>query len=61
MRKLSQKLDEYAIEAVEYDIITVLMKARNKTSPVQTWLNYYQLENFSARRSTTSYMNMLNS
>ena len=61
MRKLSQKLDEYAIEAVEYDIITVLMKARNKTSPVQTWLNYYQLENFSAQRSTTSYINMLNS
>ena len=60
MRKLSQMLDEYAIEAVEYNKATVLKKARNKTGPVQTWPNYYQLENLPSQRSTTPYMTMLN-
>ena len=41
MIKLSQKLDEDAIESLEYDIATVLMKARHKTGLIQTWLNYY--------------------
>ena len=56
MIKLSQKLDEDAIESLEYDIATVLMKARHKTGLIQTWLNYYQLENFPAQRSTTPYV-----
>ena len=41
MRKMTQKLDEDATESVEYDITIVLMKARNETGPVQTWLKYY--------------------
>ena len=56
MIKLSQKLDEDVIESLEYDITTVLMKARHKTGLIQTWLNYYQLENFPAQRSTTPYV-----
>lgn len=38
-------LDEDATEAAEYNKATVLMKARKKTGPVQTWSNYYKLEN----------------
>lgn len=45
MRKLSQMLDEDATEAAEYNKATVLMKARKKAGPVQTWSNYYKLEN----------------
>ena len=37
MRKLSQKLDEDAIEIIEYEITTILMKPRSKTGPIQTF------------------------
>ena len=57
--KLSQKLKEEEIEAVGYDITAALVKARNKTGPVQTWPNYYQLKHVPAKRSTTPYMIMV--
>ena len=49
-------MDEDAVEAIEYDVTTVLMKARRKTGPSQTGPHYYQLENAQAQNSTTPYM-----
>ena len=52
-------MDEDAIEVVEYNITTVLKKARYKTCPVQTWPNYYQLENVPAQRSALRFVDFI--
>ena len=44
MRKLSQALSEDAMEAIEYDITTVLLKVRCKQGPSHTW-SCYQFQN----------------